>query len=187
MESAGRDKKKSVLKTIRISESLARSLEKEAADEGTTVNADVSKILSRYFDWDKRMSEFGFVTVSKAAFKRMIGELSDETLSTIAREAVPDMFGELAELWFQSSSPEKVLEAITMRYRFDSVMHTEITTEGNEYTVVVHHDLGPKWSIYVESVIKEVVRRWFHAEPRMSRGESVVTARYRFKPRNPSS
>jgi hypothetical protein len=178
------DERKTVLKTIRISESLARSLEKEAADEGTTVNADINSIISRHFSWDKKVGEFGFVTVPKLTFKSLIEGLDDETLARIGREVIPTMFEEMAELWFQDSTPEKILDAINARFKFDALMRAKTTKEGDVYTVVFRHDLGPKWSILSESAARELTKRFLHVEPQVSRGESVVTARFKLKPRN---
>ncbi|MGD0396126.1 MAG: hypothetical protein ABSB26_04360, partial [Nitrososphaerales archaeon] len=66
MSNAGKRERKTRLKTIRLSESLVRSLEKEAADEGISVNADINSILGRHFGWDKKAREFGFVWVHRS-------------------------------------------------------------------------------------------------------------------------
>ena len=171
--------RKTRLKTIRFSESLVRSLEKEAADEGTTVNADVNSIISRHFNWDKRLGEFGFVTVARSAFTKLIEELDDETLARIGREAIPALYEEMAELWFQDSSPEKIMDAVNLRFKFDTLMRARVTKEGDMYILILRHDLGPKWSILCESAAREIAKRFFHASPRINRGESTVTARFR--------
>lgn len=180
---AGTDERKTVLKTIRISDSLASSLQQEAADEGTTVNADINSILNRHFTWDKKVKEFGFVTIPKLTFMSVIDGLDDETLARIGRQVVPAMFEEMAQLWFQESTPEKILEAISTRFKFDALIRVSISKEEDLYTVVLRHDLGPKWSILSESAARELVKRFLHAEPQVSRGESVVTVRFKLKPR----
>jgi hypothetical protein len=183
MLKAGTDERKTVLKTIRISDSLASSLQQEAADEGTTVNADINSILNRHFTWDKKVKEFGFVTIPKLTFMSVIDGLDDETLARIGRQVVPAMFEEMAQLWFQESTPEKILEAISTRFKFDALIRVSISKEEDLYTVVLRHDLGPKWSILSESAARELVKRFLHAEPQVSRGESVVTVRFKLKPR----
>jgi hypothetical protein len=42
--------------------------------------------------------------------------------------------------------------------------------------------MGPKFSIIAEEVGKEIATRYFHVEPQITRGESVVTARFRARP-----
>lgn len=183
MPKASTDEHKSVLKTIRLHESLVRSLEEEAAEEGTSVNSDVNSILGRHFDLNKRMREFGFVTTAKQTFVRLIEAVDDETLARIGREAIPGMYEEMAELWFQGSSPEKIIDAINLRLRFDASMQGRITREGDMYSLVLRHDLGPKWSVLCESAAREIAKRLFNTEPLINRGDSVVTARFRVKPK----
>lgn len=114
----------------------------------------------------------------------MIEELDDETLVRIGQASVPGLYGEMAELWFQDSSPEKIMDAINLRFKFDTLMRAKVTKEGDVYTLVLRHDLGPKWSILCESAAREIAKRFFHANPRINRGESTVTARFKVNPRN---
>ncbi len=173
--------RKSVLKTIRIPESLARSLQKEAVDEGTTVNADINSILGRHFGWDKKAREFGFVWVHKPIFRRLIEIASDEELARLGREVIFATWKEMAEYWLQDSTPDGILDALTLRTRFSSSTRTRITREEDAYTIVLHHEFGPRHSIALKSALQELAKS-FHATPRLSAGESVVTASFKVKP-----
>jgi len=184
---SGKDELRSVLRTFRLSESLADSLKKEAASEGTSVNTAANLIMGQYFEWEKKAREFGFMAVHKPVFMRLIEELDDETLARIGREVIPASYEEMAEFWFQESTPEKILDVMSLRFKFDTMMRMGITKEGNEYTIVLQHDLGPKWSIVAESAARELTKRFFHVEPRITRGNSVVTGRFKAKARNLST
>ena len=81
--------RKTRLKTVRLPESLARSLEKEAAEEGTTVNADVNSMIRQHFDWDKKAQEFGFYSIPIRLLKSILEELDDAALARIGREVLP--------------------------------------------------------------------------------------------------
>ncbi|MGD0145322.1 MAG: hypothetical protein ABSB53_00505 [Nitrososphaerales archaeon] len=177
------DKRRTQLRTFRFSESLMRSLEKEAADEDTSVNALASSIISGYFDWDKKAREFGFISLHKPIFMRLIEELDDETLDRIGREVMASTWKEMAEFWLQDSSPEKMLEVLSMRSKINpSRLRTRITREENKYTIILRHDFGPKWSIVEKSALQEFVRKTFLVEPQISQGESVVMARFTVNP-----
>jgi hypothetical protein len=63
-------------------------------------------------------------------------------------------------------------------------MKAKFTRERGEYTLVFMHDMGPKFSILAEEVAKELAARYFHVEAQVTRGESVVTARFRARPSN---
>ena len=181
MSTTGTDERKTILKTVRIQESLAHSLEEEAADKGTTVNADINSIINQHFSWDKKVREFGFVTLPKVTFMSLIKELDDKAMVRIGREVLPAMFEEMAELWFQGTTPEKILDAINTRFRYDALMHVETSKQGDMYTIVFRHEFGRKWSLMVESAARELTKRYLHVEPRISVGDSVVTVSYKFK------
>jgi len=178
------NERKTRLKTIRISESLARSLEKEATDEGTTVNANVNSILDEHIVWHKKAQEFGFAAIPKQLFKSMLEGLDDETLARIGREVLPSVWKEIAEYWSGDSSPDGILNRLTERSKFTPHFRTRITREEGAYTIVMHHDFGPKWSIVTKNALQEFVKRSFHVEPRISVGESIVTSHFKVNPRH---
>ena len=185
MSKPGRGERKTHLRTFRFSESLTRSLQKEASERGTTVNSLADSILSGYFDWDKKAREFGFVSLHRSFFTSLIEELDDKTLARIGREVMANMWKEMADFFFQDSSPDKILEVLSMRSKINpDKLRTRITKENGTYTIVCHHDFGPKLSIILASALQELVRKAFLVEPRVSQGESVVTARFKVNPQN---
>ena len=180
---AGKRERRSRLRTMRFPESLVRSLQKEAADEGSNANSLANSIISRYFDWDKRAREFGFITVHKPTLMRLIEMADDEGMAQMGREVILATWKEIAEFWVQGSTPEKILEALTMRSKFDPNTRARVTREEGEYWVVLRHDFGPKYSIALKSAIQELAKQASLAEPQISEGESVVTARFKVNPR----
>jgi len=178
------DRRKTVLKTIRISESLARSLKEEADDEGTSVNADISSILSRHFRWDKKTREFGIAEVPMSFLKSILEACDDDALARIGRETAPALGKEMTEFLTGDSSPDRILDMVASRTNLNPNFQTRITREEGEYTITLRHNLGPKYSIIVKNAFQEFTRVSFHVEPQISTGESVVTARFKVNPRN---
>jgi hypothetical protein len=177
------NERKTVLKAFRFSESLARSLEKEAADQGISVSALVNSIAREHYEWGKKVSEFGFAEVPKSLFKAILAGVDDEKLARIGREVVPTLWKEMAEFWTQDSSPEGILRFQTLRSKFNPANQTKVTQEEGNYTIVLRHDFGPKWSVIVKNGLQETVKELFHVEPRFSQGDSVVMARFKVNPR----
>jgi len=178
LSNPSRGERRTRLRTIRLSESLASSLQKDAVDEGTTVNSLVNRILSQYYGWGKRAREFGFISVHKPIYARLIEEADEETLVRLGREEVLSTWKEMAEFWLQDSSPDKMLEVIGVRARHDRQTESRIAQDKDTYTIVFRNDYGPKFSIVAESALREFVKQSFHVEPRISRGDTVVTARF---------
>ncbi len=158
-----------------------RSLKKEATDEGTSVNADINSIISRHFDWDKKVREFEVARLPKSMLMRILEVCDDEALARIGRESV-QMQKELAEFFLQDSSPKGILDFLALRSRFNSKNQIKVSQEEDEYTIVMRHDCGRKWSIIDKNYLEEFVKQAFHIEPRISMGDSVVTARFKVHP-----
>lgn len=174
--------RKTRLKTIRLSESLVRSLEKEATEEDTTVNADVNSIISQHFDWNKKAQEFGFAAIPLRLLRNLLEGVDDETLARIGREVLPAIWKEMAEFWSQDSSLDAMMKFQEMRSKFNPNNRTKVTLDEGTYTVVWRHDFGPKWSVLVKNALQEYLEQSFHIKPRITMGESVVTARFKANP-----
>ena len=185
MSNPSKNERKTRLRTFRFTESLERSLEKEAAEEGTTVNALANSILSRYLDWDKKAREFGLISIHKPIFMSLLEELDEKTLARIGREVMASSWKEMAEFFLQDSSPDKILEVLSMRSQVNPTrLRTRISRDEDTYTIVCHHDFGPKLSIVLKSSLQELVSKSFLVEPLMSAGDSVVAAHFKVNPRN---
>jgi hypothetical protein len=181
----GKVEHKTRLKTIRISESLASTLQKDAADEGTTVNALINTILSQYYGWGKMAREFGLVSINKPIFMRLIEEVSDETLVRLGRQELLSTWKGMAEYWLHDSTPDKMMEVLRLRARLDRQTESRTTQDKDTYTIVFRNDFGPRFSIACESALREFVKQSFHVEPKISRGDTVVTARFKVNPKKP--
>lgn len=183
MPRADLGERKTHLKTFRLPESLVLSLGKEAADEGTTVNAEINSILNRHFDWDRKLREFGIAQIPNSTFRSLLEGCDDETLARIGRE-IFSVQKEMAEFFLQDSSPKGILNFLALRSRFNPKNTIRVTQEEGEYTIVMRHDSGPKWSIIDRSYLEEFVEQSFNVKPRISMGDSVVTARFKVDPQN---
>lgn len=180
------DERKTIPKTFRFTASLARSLEKAAAVEGTNVNAYANAVISRHFEWDRKAREFGFVELPKSLLVDLLEGCDDETLVRIGRKVGSNTWRELAEFWTGDSSPKGILDHLTFRSKFNYSARARMVREEDAYTVVIYHDFGPKWSILARSALEELVKKSFLATPRISVGESVVMASFKVNPRTSS-
>lgn len=91
----------------------------------------------------------------------------------------------MAEFWLHGSTPGRMLELLRIRERLDSKTESKVMRDGDAYTIMFRNDYGPKYSIVAESAILEFVRKSFHVEPRISRGDSLVTAHFKVHLQNP--
>jgi hypothetical protein len=171
-------RRKTTLRTFRFSEELTHALEAEAEEQGITLNALVSSILTRHIEWDAKAAKFGYIPAYKPIFIWLIQTSDEESLGRLGRTLLPALWKEMASFWFQDSSEDRVLDLLSMRSRYLPFIQTETKKEGRKYTIVTHHDLGPKWSIVLRGAFDELVRTSFHAQPTISVGGTVVTVEF---------
>jgi hypothetical protein len=92
----------------------------------------------------------------------------------------------MAQFWFQDSSPSRMLEVLSMRSKINPTkLRTRVTKEEDIYTIVLHHDFGPRWSIIEKAALQELAKKSFNSEPQISIGDTVVTARFKMNSRKP--
>jgi len=170
--------RKTTLRTFRFSEELTHALEAEAEEQGMTLNAFVSSILTKHIEWDAKAAKFGYIPTYKPIFLSLLQAPDDESLSRLGRTVLPAMWKEMASFWFRDSSVDRILDLLSMRSRYLPFIQSEVKREGRKCTIVTHHDLGPKWSIVLRGAFDELVRTSFHSQPTISAGDTVVTVEF---------
>jgi hypothetical protein len=175
-ENDGRHRK-TTLRTFRFSEELAQAIEEEAEKRGITLNALASSILTKHVEWDEKAGEMGFIEVYKPVFMALIGTMDDKVLEQMGRTILVPMWEDMAEFWLQDPSGDRILDFMS-KWRNLPYVQTEVKRQGREYTIVSHHDLGPKWSITLRGALDELARKFFRAQPTVNIGETVVTVRF---------
>jgi hypothetical protein len=81
----GRENKKTVLRTIRLSKGLDELLQKDTNSKRITVGALISRILSKYSQWDRYTEKFE-ITFRQETLKTILEATEDEALIRKARE-----------------------------------------------------------------------------------------------------
>ena len=69
--------RKTTLRTFRFPEELAHALDAEGQEQGMTVNALVSSILTKHVEWDAKAAKFGFIPAYKPVVTALL-QASDE-------------------------------------------------------------------------------------------------------------
>ena len=53
-----------------------------------------------------------------------------------------------------------------------------IGPDGREYVVVMHHDLGRKWSLFMKNILEEGIKRTLNLMPKFDITDSSVVFRF---------
>ena len=134
----------------RISEDLDELLQKDAQNKRMSVNALMTSIFTKYAEWDRYSERFGFVSVGKELFTAILGAADQEQLEKIGDDLGAQLPKQFILFWFKKINVETFLEYISLVSRYGGISKSEVEVQGREYTISALHDLGPKWSIFMQ-------------------------------------
>jgi hypothetical protein len=115
-------RQKTTTRTIRLPSNIDDILQKDAKEKRTTVNSLISSALTKYAEWD-RYAE------------------SEEIGSRQPKELMMFIFKKL--------SLDNFVSQTSLFSRYAGFGTYEIETDERNYTFVIHHELGRKWSTFL--------------------------------------
>ncbi len=169
-----RSRQKTVTRTIRIPSHLDNVIHKDSKEKRSTANALISSILTKYAEWDRYTELFGFISLPRSGLKLIIESLDDETIKQIAGQIGSSQGKELIMFFFKEISLDTFVSAISLFSKYAGFGSYEIKSNGREHTVVLHHELGRKWSIYVAYLMLESLKSTLGISPRFQIAENSV-------------
>lgn len=170
--------KKSVVRSIRITQELDDLIRKDATDRGLTVNALISSILAKYAEWDRYADRFGFVTITRDGFRSFIEAIEDDRLVEIAEELGARNPREMTLFWFKRLSLRTFLRYLSIYSRYGRIGEYEVEAAGGSHTITLHHDLGRKYSLLLARFLKRALETIAKVSPQLSVGENALAIRF---------
>lgn len=146
---------KTVIKTVRITKALDNLLRKDAKAKRITVNALISSIMTKYAEWDRYNERFGVISVKRDAFKSILGAIQDDKLVRVSKEIGVQIPKQFILFWFKKTNLETYLEYMSLVCRYAEFAQYEVDTDGTNYTMMLLHDLGEKWSLFLKNWIEQ--------------------------------
>jgi hypothetical protein len=166
-------KGQTVLRGVRIPSQLNTVLQKDADAQNRTVSALVVSILAKYAEWDRFTQKFGFVTIPRVNYKRLIDAL-DEKSYLAATEQAPSTFLEMVRFWYKHVNPDNVSAFCERLSKYVGTTQCEVTSEQGNYAITLHHEFGPKYSNHLKRVYESGIRAALGIEPKIETTDSSV-------------
>jgi hypothetical protein len=170
--------KKTVLKTMRISDYINTLLEKDADSKGISVNALISMIMTKYAEWDRYIERFGGITIKPQAFKEILEVVDEAKLIEIAKRSGSRFPKEFVLFWFKKANLETYLETLKLAFKYKGYARYELETDGSEYTIILIHDLGEKWTIFLRYVVEAGINTMTGIVPKFEVNHDSLIVRF---------
>lgn len=150
-----RSTKKSQPVTFRIDDECLIALKHESMDRKVSLNSLVHGLIDRYVDYYRHLEKFETVVMPKSTFKGVLSLLNDEQISALAN----DLKGEVNEfIHFRWGKKDQASALEFLRMFFTECGYGEYREEfhNNNYSLVIHHKLGKKGSLYLRSFLESL-------------------------------
>lgn len=147
--------KKTQTNTFRLPSYLIDEMKKEAELEKINLNALVTKILSNHVLWERYERKVGLLPMTKPFVKDAIHRLDNDEIIKLAKEIERDTFSNILHFMKGEYSVHDFIEIVRAWLNVAWMQH-HIEQTKDAYIFKIQHDLGNKWSLYVETLITEL-------------------------------
>ena len=175
-------KKKTILRTIRLSEDTDNLLEKDSQEQNLSANALISKIMTRYVEWDRVIDRTSYIVISSLLFKALINEIDDQKLEEIGKNIVAQAIKELAMVEFGRSDFDTLLNTLFLIGKYDTGLIASAPLSDNkvdsQYNITLRHDWGPKGSVLLRGYLENLVRNELGRQPAINATDEVIAVSF---------
>lgn len=175
------DGKKTVLKTIRITQELDNILKRDAKTKGVNVNAHITSIFTKNAEWDRYVERFGGLITIRHETLRSILELirDNDAIYNVAYEASYRIPKEFLLLWFKKIDVESYLEYLSLVCRYAGWAQLEIDKhDGDQYIATLIHNMGEKWSYWLKGAIEGGMKNTVGIQPKCEASKTSLIVRF---------
>ena len=142
--------------TYRLSEKLISELETEANQKGISQNVLVKQILEKYIQWDRFAPKMGMVPVPIGILQFLGDDLDGQDIDEIINLIFPTIKDTV--MFVKGGYDLKRCIETLEDYMRASGMTSDHRVNGNVHSFLIQHELGSKWSVFTEQLLKQVFR-----------------------------
>lgn len=146
---------KTQVNTFRLPSSLIAELKREAGLEKINLNALVLKILANHVLWGRYERKVGLLPMTKPFVKDAIQRLSREEITTLAMEIEKETFSNILNFMKGEYDVSDFIEILRAWLNVAWMQH-DVEQRKDSIIFKIQHDLGDKWSLYVQTLIREL-------------------------------
>ena len=174
------EKKKSESESItfRIPSKLLNELRREAEKKQVSLNTLTNQVFTDHIVWHTYAKQTGLFYVPKPLISRTANELTEEQLSSIAKEAVKDKLKDLTLLIRDEFTASSFLDMTEDWVRISDFSYKrEIIEEGSINRFIIQHDLGKNYGFLLKEIYRFALENLLHkkTEFEMTDNTLVVT------------
>ena len=140
--------------SYRLPAFIVDELETESMQREVSQNVLVKQILEKYVKWDRYADKIGMIPVPKDIMRTLGEEMEGDVINKIIDVMLP-----LIKDWVMfmkgNYDLKRAIEALE-DYMKASGMTSDHRIEGEIHHFIIQHNLGMKWSLFTEMLLKQI-------------------------------
>ncbi|MEO9362806.1 MAG: hypothetical protein ABI348_02790 [Nitrososphaera sp.] len=169
----------SVNATFRVSSGVMKKLRAESEKRQTSLNAYVNQVLRQHIEWDLFESKIGMIPFPKPVLEIIFANLDADEVTRLAEGIGKSTAIETAIFVQGKFSAETFVSWIEMRMKNSGCEVAHRTEEDGSQNIIIKHDLGKNWSLYLKTLIESTLNEAFGKAPDFFITNSLVSFKYR--------
>lgn len=169
---------KTVLRTIRIEKELDDVLQQDAKKNRLSFNSHISKIMTKYSEWDRFNERWGVISLRREAFRSILEAIESDKLVTVAKDIGSHVPKEFICFWFKKINLETYLQYLMLVCQYAKFAECEIDNDEKDYTIILSHDIGQKWSEFLAVWLAEGLKNTVGILPEIETTRNSIVVRF---------
>ena len=80
--------------------------------------------------------------------------------------------------WFKELNIDSVLTALSLRRKYANVAEYQLKIDGNNYIIILHHDLGIRWSEFFGYTLQQEIKIYTSGIARLEISTNSVVLKF---------
>jgi len=140
--------------TYRLPEKIVEELETEAMQKNISQNVLVKQILEKFIQWDRFSDKIGVIPVPKSILESLGVDMEGKDIDEIINVLKPVIKDNV--MFIKGDYDLKRCIETLEDYMKASGMKSDHRIEGELHHFIIQHELGMKWSVFTEQLLKEI-------------------------------
>jgi hypothetical protein len=153
--------------TFRINTSILNVLRQESEAKETSLNSLLNQLLKHYVEWDTFERRIGMIPFPKNVISAIFAEMTEEQITRLATSVGKDTAIDMAIFMQGRIDMLKFVSWMEMRMKNSGSEVVHRLREKDDMTVthtlIIKHDMGKKWSLYLKMLIESIISEVFKA------------------------
>ncbi len=142
--------------TYRLPAKIVEELETEAMQTNVSQNVLVKQILEKFIQWDRFSDKIGMIPIPKAILGALGDHMEGKDIDQIIKVITPIIKDNV--MFIKGDFDLKRCIETLEDYMRASGMKSDHRIEGELHHFIIQHELGIKWSLFTEQLLKTIFR-----------------------------